>query len=168
MKTSNLKKFAWVFFALALSASTAFAQGGRQGNRNVNQQKATCLNYISGLTEDQQVQIKAMDEKHLEMMDGLRTKRRSTTNAVEKSEIRTEMLKTVEAHRNAVRELLTEDQQKRFDQLQANAGTGKNQNVGRGNGNRGKRGRGQGNFCGNAGANRGWNQAGRGACRFNN
>ena len=168
MKTSNLKKIAWVFFALALSASTAFAQGGRQGNRNVNQQKGTCLNYISDLTEDQQTRIKAMDEKHWETMDELQTKRRSTTNAVEKSEIRTEMLKTVEAHRNAVRGLLTEDQQKRYDQLQANAGTGRNQNVGRGNGNGGKRGRGQGNACVNARSNRGWNQAGRGTCRFNN
>ena len=168
MKTSNLKKIAWVIFALALSASTAFAQGGRQGNRNVNQQKGTCLNYISDLTEDQQSQINALNEKHMGTMDELRTKRRSTANAVEKSEIRTEMLKTVEAHRNAVRGLLTEDQQKRYDQLQANAGTGRNQNVGRRNGNGGKRGRGQGNACVNAQSNRGWNQAGRGTCRFNN
>lgn len=168
MKTSSLKKIAWVFFALALSASTAFAQGGRQGNRNANQQKGTCLNYISDLTEDQQSQINALNEKHMGAMDELRTKRRSTGNAVEKSEIRTEMLKSVETHRNAVRSLLTEDQQKRYDQLQANAGTGRNQNVGRGNGNGGKRGRGQGNACVNARSNRGWNQAGRGTCRFNN
>lgn len=158
MKTSNLKKIAWAFFVLALTASTVFGQGRRNGNRNVTQQKGTCLNYISDLTEDQQTRIKTMDEKHWEMMDELRAKRRSTINAVEKSEIRTEMLKTVEAHRNAVRGLLTEDQQKRYDQLQANAGTGKNQNVGRG----------QGNACGNAQSNRGWNQAGRGTCRFNN
>jgi len=168
MKASNLKKIAWAFFVLALTTSTVFGQGRRNGNRNVNQPKGTCLNYISDLTEDQQSQIKSLDEKHWEMMDELRTKRRSTTNAVEKSEIRTEMLKTVEAHRNAVRSLLTEDQQKRYDQLQANAGTGKNQNVGRGNGNGGKRGRGQGTACGNAQSNRGWNQAGRGTCRYSN
>jgi hypothetical protein len=108
-------------------------------------------------------------------MDELREQRRSTVNAVEKSEIRTEMLKKVEAHRNEVKSLLTEEQQIQYDQLQAPVGYGRNQGFrqGRGNGNAGFRG--QGNGCryrgyargqGQGYGNCGWNQVIQGNCRL--
>ena len=177
MKTSRLKKFAWAFFVLAVTTGTVFGQGWRGGNRNSNQQNGTCLTSISGLTDEQKSQIQAMDEKHWEMMEDLRVQRRSTTNAVEKSEIRTNMLKAVEAHRNAVKALMTEEQQSQYDQLHPVNAYGPNQNVGNGAGNKGFRGQGtrnapRGYSCNgarqNGRGNRSWSQnPNRGACIYN-
>jgi len=149
MKTSKLKNIAWVFFALALVSTTVLAQGRGNGNRYYQNEKGDCLSYISGLTEKQQQQITKMEDEHQLAMAELRTERRSTVNAVEKSEIRTEMLKKVEAHRNEVRKVLTAEQQKQYDQLHANGSYGRNQNVGRGNGNFAGQGNGRGNGHGN-------------------
>jgi len=173
MKTSSLRKFAWVFFALVVTSGTVFGQRGR----GFNQQSGSCLNRISDLTEAQQTQIQKMDEAHWAAMDDLRSQRRSTSDAIEKSEINTTMLKTVEAHRNAVKAVLTEDQQVQYESLHLNAG-GPNQNLGAGRGsNPGHRG--QGNFsarsnsnCGKGQANnrgnRGRNQnSNRGTCIYN-
>ncbi len=166
MKTSKLKNIAWVFFALALVSTTVLAQGRGNGNRYYQNEKGDCLSYISGLTEQQQQQINQMEEEHQLAMEDLRTQRRSTVNAVEKSEIRTEMLKKVEAHRNAVRKVLNADQQKQYDQLHANGSYGRNQNVGRGQNY--ASGRGNGNFTrGNGNGNGRGNFArgnGGGAC----
>ncbi|HKI87701.1 MAG TPA: hypothetical protein VKA38_01655, partial [Draconibacterium sp.] len=65
MKISKLQKFAWVFFALILGATTLFAQGWRNGNRAFvqNNQNAPCLNEISGLTENQSAKISELNEK---------------------------------------------------------------------------------------------------------
>ena len=146
MKISKLQKFAWVFFALALGTTTLFAQGWRNGNRAFaqNNQNAPCLNLISGLTEEQSAKITQLNEKHQEAMDELRTERRSTIDAIEKNEIRGEMLKKVKAHREEVKSLLTEEQQKQYDQLYARGNNYGNQ---RGNGNF----RGRGQFCGQQG-----------------
>lgn len=177
MKTSRLQKFAWVFFALAVTTGSVFGQGWRKGNNSINEQNRYCLTSISGLTAEQQNQIQEMDEKHWATMDELRTQRRSTTDAVEKSEIRTSMLKTVEAHRNAVKALLTEDQQSQYDQLHPAGAYGPNQNVGTRGGNSRYYGQGRqyarGNSCNgprqiNSRGNRGWNQnTRRGTCIYN-
>nr|WP_319572775.1 hypothetical protein [uncultured Draconibacterium sp.] len=155
MKTSKLINVAWVFFALVLTATSVFAQRGRRANAVQNNPNLPCLAQISDLSEDQKESIKELEISHQKAMAELRVERRSTVNAVEKSEIRTEMLKNVEAHRNEVRSLLTAEQQEQYDRLQVNSTYGRNQNVGRGNRNfSGKRG-GRGNFArGN----------GRGAC----
>jgi len=152
MKTSKLKNVAWVIFALTLTSTIVLAQGRGNGNRYYQNEKGDCLSYISGLTEKQQQQIDKMEDAHQLAMAELRTERRSTVNAVEKSEIRTEMLKKVEAHRNEVRKVLTADQQKQYDQLHTNGSYGPNQNVGRGNGNFARQGNGRGNYArGNSG-----------------
>ena len=81
-------------------------------------------------------------------MAELRTKRQSTTDAIEKSEIRTTMLKNVKAHRDEVKSILNAEQQKQYDQLQARGNYGN----GRGNGNFQSRGQGRGQqFAGNQG-----------------
>ena len=138
MKTSKLKKLAWVFFALAVTSSTLYAQGWRNGKQAGNGQNNYCLNQISGLSNEQKTKIDGLNETHQAKMAELRTQRQSTTDAIEKSEIRTTMLKNVKAHRDEVKSLLTTEQQKEYDLLQARGNYGN----GRGNGN--FQGRGQG------------------------
>ena len=153
MKISKLSKFAWIFFVLATGTTTLFAQGWRNGNRSLvqNNQNAPCLNLISGLTEEQSTKITQLNEKHQEAMTEFRNERHSTIDAIEKNEIRGEMLKKVKAHREEVKGLLTEEQQKQYDQLYARGNNFGNQ---RGNGNF----RGRGQFRGQQGfaANRGF------------
>lgn len=119
MKTSKLIKFAWVFFALALATTTLFAQGWRNWNRANYAQSFTCVDVIEGLTDEQIDQILTLENQHQKVMDELRIKRRSTYDALEKNEIRGEMLKKVNAHRESVKKLLNEEQQKQYDLLHA-------------------------------------------------
>lgn len=187
MKTSSLRKFAWVFFALALTTTTVFAQGWRKGNNVQNKQNQPCLTQISDLSEEQVLSIDKLNASHQETMAELRQQRQSTVDVIEKSEIRTKMLKQVEAHRNDVKSLLTEEQQAQYNELQASVGYGRNQanNQRRGNGNFNRQGRGNGNSgvrglgngCGNrmsargngnGRSNRGMNQGRRANCIYYN
>lgn len=147
MKTSKLQKVAWVFFALVLTSSIVSAQGFRNGNRMYQNQNGNCLYQISGLSEKQQTQIQKMEDEHQQGMDELRNKRRSTASAIEQSEIRTEMLKKVETHRNSVKKVLTADQQKQYEQLHAYGNNGRNGQFANSRGNRNFAGRGNGNFA---------------------
>lgn len=117
MKTSKLTKTTWVFVALTLTTTTLFAQGWRNGNRLVSGQN-NCIYQVSGLSDEQITRIDGLNNTHQAKMGELRTQRRSTIDAVEKSEIRTTMLKNVKAHRDEVKSLLTAEQQKEFDLLQ--------------------------------------------------
>jgi len=148
MKLSKLTKLAWVFFALAVTSTTLFAQGWRNGKQAGNGRNNNCINQVSGLTDEQQSKIEGLNETHQAKMGELRTQRQSTTDAIEKSEIRTTMLKNVKAHRDDVKSLLTADQQKQWENLQPN------RNYGNGRGNANFQGRGQGSgqqFAGNQG-----------------
>jgi len=156
MKLSKLTTLAWVFFALAVTSTTLFAQGWRNGKQAGNGRNNNCINQVSGLTDEQKTKIDGLNETHQVKMGELRTQRQSTTDAIEKSEIRTTMLKNVKAHRDEVKSLLTAEQQKEYDLLQARGNYGN----GRGNGNFQGRGQGRGQqFAGNqrcgARANRG-------------
>jgi len=115
MNTSKLSKFAWAFFALVLGTATVFGQGRRNGNSMHYNQNQVCINQISDLSDDQKSKILEMDVIHQKEMAELRDERRSTTDAIEKNEIRGTMLKEVKAHRDAVKNLLTESQQKQFE-----------------------------------------------------
>lgn len=153
MKISKLQKFAWVFFALALGTSTLFAQGWRNGNRAFaqNNEKITCVNYLSDLTDEQLETITALENKHQEQMDVLRDKRRATTNWDEKDLIREEMLERIVDHRAEVKKQLTEDQQKEYELLQLRGNNFRNQRTAYQRGN----GAGYGNRQGFARGNRG-------------
>jgi hypothetical protein len=173
MKLSKLQKLAWVFFALALTTTTVYSQDWRNGIGNTQNQNGNCLSYISDLNEKQQKQILEMEEKHQEEMATLRDKRRSTANAIEKNEIRGDMLKKVKAHQNAVKKLLNKDQQKQYDQLHSFGVYGRIQNLDYRNGNENFQGRGRyaggpqfgrGNRGGRCYAN--WNNNDRGNGRF--
>ncbi|MGE0020148.1 MAG: Spy/CpxP family protein refolding chaperone [Draconibacterium sp.] len=141
MKTSKLTKLAWVFFALAVTSTTLYAQGWRNGKQPGNGRNNYCVNQILGLNDDQKAKIDGLNEMHQTKMGELRTQRQSTTDAIEKSEIRTTMLKIVKAHRDEVKSLLTAEQQKEYDLLQTRGNYGK----GRGNANFQGRGQGKGN-----------------------
>ncbi|MEN8116622.1 MAG: hypothetical protein ABFS16_06555 [Bacteroidota bacterium] len=160
MKTSKLSKFTWVLFALTLATTTLFAQNRRNANQ-VNQvnnqtQNRSCVEYISGLTDYQKTKITGLEKKHQEEIVKLREQRRTTADAQAKDEIKVEIDKKVEAHRTAVKQLLNEDQQKQYDQLQASGPYNKNRNT------VAKRGQGKGNGTGNGrGSGRGRGQ-GRG------
>ncbi|RIH65978.1 hypothetical protein D1164_06850 [Mariniphaga sediminis] len=142
-------KLALMIMTLMLSSTVIFAQGwrdgGRQGYGNGNGNgcyyggagSGSCLNLLSDLTEEQKTKITELRENHLEAMDDLRTKRRAAFDPVDKNEIRGEMLKKVQANRKEIRNLLTEDQQKQFDLLQARNNNGYKGNA---SGRRGGRG----------------------------
>ena len=132
MKTSKLQKFAWVFFALATATTTVFAQGWRNGNNGNNGQNMVCLEQISDLSEDQKTKIQELEKVHQQEMAELREQRRSTADAIEKNDIRGKMLRNVKAHREEVKNLLNEEQQKQFGQLFSGTTNYRNQ---RGNGN---------------------------------
>ncbi len=154
MNISKLSKFAWAFFALALTTTTVFGQGYRNSNNAFYNQNQACLNQISDLTDEQKAKIEELENSHQKKMTALREERQSTQDAIEKNEIRGTMLKTVKAHRETVKNLLTENQQKQFDLLTTN---------GNNNGNfRGRQQfRGQQMFAGNCGSGCRGNQAGR-------
>jgi len=159
MKMSKLTKLAWVFFALAVTSTTVFAQGWRNGKQAGNGRNNHCINQVSGLTDDQKTKIDGLNETHQVKMGELRTQRQSTTDAIEKSEIRTTMLKNVKTHRDEVKSLLTAEQQKEYDLLQARG------NYGNGRGNANFQGRGQGRaqqFAGNLGCGAHTNRGGGG------
>lgn len=120
MNTSKLSKFAWAFFALALTTTTVFGQGYRNRNNVFNNQNQVCLNQITDLSEEQKTKIEELENSHQKEMTALRENRQSTRDAIEKNEIRGTMLKTIKAHREKVRNLLTEEQQKQLDQLTTN------------------------------------------------
>lgn len=184
MRTREMRKLTLVLLTVILTGSTLFAQGWRGGNRagygrNLNwaadTTQLTCINMIQGLAEDQITEIKALESEHQKAMAELRNERRSTVDAIEKNEIRGEMLKKVKAHREEVRNLLTEEQQQQYDLLQArNQGWQQGFAQGRRNapGRAGVTGR-NGYGRGNAGYGRGragngrWNNR-RGGCFYNN
>jgi ribosomal protein L30/L7E len=127
MKT---RKFAFVLIALMLGTSAIYAQG----RRNFNQPgygyvygygPGTCLTVLPDLTEDQKAKITELETVHQETMAELRLKQRSTFELIEKNEIRGEMLKKVQAHRDEVKNLLTEEQQKQYDLLHARTAYGR-------------------------------------------
>jgi hypothetical protein len=146
MKT---KKFALILIALMLGTTTIFAQGWRNANRpdyNYGYGPGTCLTVLPDLTEDQKARITELETTHQEAMVELRVKQRSTYEPIEKNEIRGEMLKKVQLHREKVKNLLTEEQQKQYDLLQA-----RNNYGGRGFAPGRRGGRGQAGYGGRGG-----------------
>lgn len=157
MKTGKLNKFAWTFFVLALTTTTLFAQG-RGNNRNAAG-NLSCVQHITGLSETQQAQITGLNRQHQQEMAALRDQRRSTTDAAQKAQVRTEMDQQQQTHRESVRKLLNASQQAQFDQLMPRGGQGKNRQAVTGN---------QGRYAQGAGCMRaagGNGQSGRGGRR---
>jgi len=87
-----------------------------------------------------------MEIQNQSSMNELREKQRSTTEKVKKKEIKKQMDKQAETHRNSVTSVLSADQQKQFLEFQT-YGTNQNtqsQKQGAGKGNVGGKGSGNG------------------------
>lgn len=135
-----------MLFVLILGASTVFAQGGRFMNRPGYGTGAGygfgpgyyCMNFIPGLTEEQQSRIGELTVNHQKAMAELAIKQRSTFDFTERAEIQGAMLQKLTAHRDELRNLLNDEQKKQFDLIQSRGMYG----MGYGMGRRGGRGRG--------------------------
>ncbi len=149
MKTSRLNRVAVLCFALILTVVVAVSgnnQDGKGKNNAIAQQ--TCINSISGLSEYQKGRIITMETQNQTVMNELREKQRLTTEKDKKKEIKKQMDKQAETHRNAVTSVLSADQQKQFLQFQTNGGIqnnqGQKQGMGKGNGQGKGKGKGMG------------------------
>ena len=138
METSRLNRVAGIFLALILSVGSAVSSNNLDGKGRNNSRQETCIHSISGLSEYQKGRIIAMETQNQTVMNDLREKQRSTTEKDEKKELKNQMDKQAETHRNAVTSVLSADQQKQFLQFQT-YGTNQNtqnqkQGTGKGNG----------------------------------
>ena len=138
METSRLNRVAGIFLALIVTAGSAVSSNNLDGKGRSNISKETCIHSISGLSEYQKGRIIAMETQNQTVMNDLREKQRSTTEKDEKKELKNQMDKQAETHRNAVTSVLSADQQKQFLQFQT-YGTNQNtqnqkQGTGKGNG----------------------------------
>ena len=147
MKTRNRIKTTFLLLLMLLFSFGSIDSFAR--NRNGNTRTGACCMGISDLTAEQQENLKALRDSHLQKMETFRNQRRSTVDLAEKLSIRNKMLAEVEQHRLVVRNKLTPEQQKQYDQLQKGRGNnrqaigkGRSSRNGRGSGNR-ARGRGR-------------------------
>lgn len=154
MKTSRLYRVAGILIALTLTSGIANSGNNSDGKgKNNGMAQQTCINSISGLSEYQKGRILAMETQNQTVMNELREKQHSADGKTQKEEIKKQMEKQAETHRNAVTSVLSADQQKQFLQFQTNGGIqnnqGQKQGMGKGNGqgkgNGSGRGRGNGN-----------------------
>lgn len=117
MKTNFNLRFAGILLALFLTAEFAFSGNNYAVRGRNNPGNGTCINQITGLTQTQKDQMSELLKNHQQAMNNLREQRRSTTDLAQKDQIGKQMDTEVTNHRNAIRALLNEDQQKQFDQL---------------------------------------------------
>lgn len=154
MKTSRLNRVAGLFLALIVTSGVAVSSNNLDGKgRNNSTSQETCINSISGLSGYQKDRIITMETRNQSVMNDLREKQHSASGKTQKEEIRKQMDKQVENHGNAIKTLLSADQQKQFIQFQSTGGNqnfqGQKQGAGKGSGrgNGSGSGRGNGNKC---------------------
>ena len=158
MKTSRLNRVAGIFFALILTAGVAVSSENADGKgRNNPGSQQSCIPSISGLSEYQKQRINQMEAQNQAAMKDLQEKRRSATEKAQKTELKKQMEKQAESHRNSITSVLSANQQQQFLQFQTygglenyqkqgmGPGEGKGKEKGKGSGNGGGKGRGNGN-----------------------
>ena len=147
MKTSLLNRFAGLCLALILTAVVAVSSNNPEEKVQNKSAQETCIHSISGLSEYQKERIVAMETQNQTVMNELRKKGQSSSGKTQKEEIKKQMDKQVENYGNAIKSVLSADQQKQFILFQVNAGKpnpqGQKQGMGKGNGS--GKGRGNGN-----------------------
>jgi len=162
------QKLMAILFSVVLLAGTGSILQAQPG-QGAGQGQGYWCKAIPGLTEDQQKQIDELRTDHLKKMTSFRNQIRENRahyqtlmseenvdmNAVNKNidaytSLRNSMMKESAAHRQSVRNLLTDEQKVYFDNMRH--GKGKGMGYGRGpgrHGNRGMRGTGMGYGPGN-------------------
>ncbi|WP_372776578.1 hypothetical protein [Mangrovibacterium sp.] len=131
-------------FAVILMVASNFQAEAQKVKRN------SCVSGISNLTEEQKSSITELESSYQTQMADFRTQRQATTDATTKANIREKMLVARNAHQNAVKALLNEDQQKEFTSWQeinqknrSNKANSKGKRNGKGNGAGNTNGQGQ-------------------------
>ena len=115
MRTNKLTITAFVLMLLFVTAS--FAQGGRNNKSNLRNNQR-CLNVIPNLTTDQTTEIGKLQQKHWDVIDGLRQERQSTFDERTKAEIRIKMLDEKDRYQAELKSLLNDDQQIAYNTIQ--------------------------------------------------
>ena len=153
MKTSRINRVAGTFLALIVTAAVAVSSNNPDGKSWNNPHQETCINSISGLSEYQKDRIVAMETQNQKVMNELRERQHSASGKAKREEIKKQMEKQIENHGNAIKTVLSADQQRQYILFQSNGGNpnsqgqkqGAGKGSGRGNGSGG--GRGNGNKC---------------------
>lgn len=110
----NLQSIAGLaLITLLLTAGSSYAQRGNRTNRN--NQPLDCYQNIPNLREEQNREIQELRADYLKEMSQYRDQRRSTVDTDKKDNIRRQMLQKQQAHRDAVRSILTDEQKTYFD-----------------------------------------------------
>jgi Spy/CpxP family protein refolding chaperone len=134
-----------VLLVLAVIMSVSINSWAQRGHR-MGRGNSCCLN-ITGLTEKQKTEIADLKQQHRKEMDAFRAEWRQSAAYAAREVHQAEVSKKVTAHRDAVRKLLNEDQQRVFDNPRSSGG----RNFGKANG----RGMGRGVLCRGNGVQRG-------------
>ncbi len=148
MKTKKIQQFGWVILALTLTFASSAQTNNYRNRINTASDVKLCLEQISDLTDKQKTDLLMLEEQHQKIMTELRNTRRSTFDLDEKNRIYDQMQYNKNTHQKAVKTLLTAEQQKQYDLIQAGGGLHKFQTntyrAGNGRGNNGIR-QGKGN-----------------------
>lgn len=153
MKISRLNRVAGIFIALFVTAGVAVSSDNLEGKYRNKALKESCIHSISGLSEYQKGRITSMEIQHQSEINDLQEKRRSASGKTQKKEIKKQMVKQVENQGDAIKTLLSADQQKQYILFQSSGGNqnfqGQKQVAGKGSGkgNGSGKGRGNGNKC---------------------
>ena len=128
-----------LMYFVPYSGNSIMAQQNGRGKGICQQQNKRIGNYtnIPNLTEDQKQKIENLQTTHQSEMDVLRNEKQSTRSVDEKNTIDAKMKTKIDAHKKAVRNLLTPEQQKYFDENCTNTRrTNRNKGMRNGRGTR--------------------------------
>jgi hypothetical protein len=151
MKSSLLNRFAGLCLALTLTAGVEVSGNNPDGKGRNNALQESCINSISGLSEYQKERITVMEIQNQTVVNELREKQHAASGKTQKEELKKQVDKQAENHGNAIKTLLSADQQKQFIQFQSQGSKpdsqGQKQGAGKGKGNGSGSGRGNGSKC---------------------
>jgi Spy/CpxP family protein refolding chaperone len=107
---------------VALTGMQARAQGGPQGRgpRMSPEQRLEQLDQTLKLTDDQKSKIKPILEDQQKQMDALRS-----DSSLSQEDRRAKMRSIMQESNGKIRDLLTDDQKKQFDEMQQRRGPGR-------------------------------------------
>ena len=113
MKNKQLNIVLLILAVILIASINSFAQrGNRMAGAN------SCTLNIPGLTEKQKTEINSLKEQHRKEMDSFRTEWRQSAAYAAAEAHQAEVTKKVAAHREAVRNLLNDDQKSVLDNRQ--------------------------------------------------
>ena len=153
MRTNLLNRFAWLCLALILSSGVAVLSNNPDGKSRNKALQESCINSISGLSEYQKERITVMESQNQTLVNALREKQHTASGKTQKEVLKKQMDKQAENHGNAIKTLLSADQQKQYIQFQSQGskpdfqGQKQGAGKGKGNGNGSGSGRGNGSKC---------------------